>query len=156
VPERKDYSGEKIGDWKIVGDTGLTSKHNGQIVIAKNLITGEYKEITPGNLRNGKKTSQMKQLADQNLKKIEDKYRKDGIMINKLTEKIRSNNTTGVKGVYWDKSVNKWRAKLTFKGKVVLNRTFYTKEEAIAARLAAEEKYFKPILEKYNQTKGED
>jgi hypothetical protein len=38
----------------------------------------------------------------------------------------------------------------------VLNRTFYTKEEAIAARLAAEEKYFKPILEKYNQTKGED
>ena len=40
---------------------------------------------------------------------------------------------------------------MSFDGKKVLNKYFNTKEEAIAARLAAEEKYFKPILDKYEK-----
>ncbi|STQ33070.1 Uncharacterised protein [Enterococcus durans] len=42
------------------------------------------------------------------------------------------------------------------KGEYVLQKDFDTKEEAIEARLAAEEKYFKPILEKYENKKEND
>lgn len=61
-----------------------------------------------------------------------------------------------LKGVSYVKSRNKWKATLMFEGVFVLNKCFDTKEEAIAARLAAEEKYFKPILKKYENQKEND
>lgn len=40
---------------------------------------------------------------------------------------------------------------MTFKGKQFYLGHFTTKQDAINARKAAEEKYFKPILEKYKE-----
>lgn len=59
-------------------------------------------------------------------------------------------------GVHYDKKRKKWKATMYFNGKLVLNKRFNTKQEAIEARLAAEEKYFKPILEKYENKKEND
>jgi hypothetical protein len=65
-----------------------------------------------------------------------------------LNQRIRSSNTTGVVGVshipnsYGQK---KWCATLWVGGIVKLHKKFLTKEEAIAARLEAEEKYHKPL-----------
>lgn len=70
-----------------------------------------------------------------------------------MNAKISSANKSGVKGVQWDKSRKKWVAMLWLKGVRVLYSRFAKKEDAIRARREAEEKYFKPILEKYHRDK---
>ena len=52
---------------------------------------------------------------------------------------LRIDNTSGVKGVFWDKRKGKWIAQIGCEGKLI-NLGFYTsKDDAVAARLAAEE-----------------
>ena len=43
---------------------------------------------------------------------------------------------------------------LTLKGNLLLDKSFKNKQDAINARKEAEEKYFKPILEKYDYEKS--
>lgn len=56
--------------------------------------------------------------------------------------KIPKNNKSGIKGVYWSNSRNKWAAQLTINNKTKLIGRFNTFEEAVKARLEAEEKYY--------------
>lgn len=75
----------------------------------------------------------------------------DGTNINIISKQTaNSSNKTGTRGVHYSKIKKKWIATLTFKKKLVLNKSFDTKVEAIQARKEAENKYFKPILDKYN------
>lgn len=50
-------------------------------------------------------------------------------------------NTTGNKGVHFDKSRNKWAANIGIEGRMINLGRFTTKDEAVAARKAAELKY---------------
>ncbi|MCL2530723.1 MAG: AP2 domain-containing protein [Oscillospiraceae bacterium] len=59
-------------------------------------------------------------------------------------------NTSGVRGVHQHES-GKWMARIGFQNKRIYLGIFKTFEEAVAARREAEEKYFKPIIEKYNK-----
>lgn len=59
---------------------------------------------------------------------------------NNLNRKKYSNNVTGNKGITFRR--NRWRAVITVKKKRIELGTFLTKEEAIKARVEAEEKYF--------------
>lgn len=70
-------------------------------------------------------------------------------LINKTT--INSNNTSGFRGVSWDKSSKKWRAYIKLKYKTRFLGRFNTFEEAVEERLTAEEKYYKPLIEKYKK-----
>ena len=64
------------------------------------------------------------------------------------------NNTSGCKGVGWDKKRQCWQAYIQV-NKKHMNLGRYRKfEDAVAARLAAEKKYFKPLIEQKNATKG--
>ena len=65
--------------------------------------------------------------------------------------KILSNNKSGICGVCWIKTEMKWMAYIMLKGKQHTLGRFINKQDAINARKAAEEKYFKPILEKYGK-----
>lgn len=76
---------------------------------------------------------------------------KIGIISN---NKLNRNNTSGTKGVYYIKQRDKWRAVIGFRGKTIHLGEFKNKEEAIEARKKAELKYFKPIIEEYNEIKG--
>ena len=76
---------------------------------------------------------------------------KEGTSLALLTNKEYKSNTSGTKGVYYRKDTNSWRALLTFKGERFDLGTYKNKGDAIAARKAAEEKYFKPILQKYGK-----
>ena len=69
-----------------------------------------------------------------------------------LTMAIKSNNTSGVKGVSWNKRNGKWEAYISLKNKRKWLGCFSDKQDAVNARKEAEEKYFKPILEKYGKT----
>lgn len=58
------------------------------------------------------------------------------ILRNRNESGLSLNNTSGVKGVYWDKSRNRWTALGKKNGKSINLGRFKNKEEAIAARKA--------------------
>lgn len=67
---------------------------------------------------------------------------------NNYNHSLQRNNTTGVTGVY---QINgKWTAKIQVNYKQINIGTFLTKEEAVEARKAAEEKYFGVYAHKEN------
>lgn len=91
-----------------------------------------------------------------NIKKARDsikKYYKENTSLLTLNSKLLSSNTSGYKGVSWDRSRKKWVAQITFKGKKYRLGRYNNIEDAIKARIEAEEKYFKPILDKYKEQK---
>ena len=60
---------------------------------------------------------------------------------NNINMPIRSNNTSGIKGVSWREDRQKWIARITINGKR-LSKHCDTKEEAIRIRRQWEEEYF--------------
>ena len=58
-------------------------------------------------------------------------------------QKIRSDNTSGLKGVSWDKDKEKWVARIQVSGKPKYLGPFTDKHEAHAAYCKAADKYFK-------------
>ena len=78
---------------------------------------------------------------------------------NSCNRSLRKDNTSGVTGVYFDKTNNNWYASITIFGKHIKLGTFANKEDAIKARLNAEVKYFKEfapqseLYEEYNINK---
>lgn len=67
--------------------------------------------------------------------------------------RIRSTNTSGVTGVYYDKSRNLWAAEIMFKHKKYHLGRYAKKEDAIAARKVAEEQIFGDFLKWYEENK---
>lgn len=75
----------------------------------------------------------------------------DGTSLSAITRKTPNTNKSGVKGVFFDKSVKKWRANIWFKGKSHYLGSFINKEDAIKARRTAEKEMFESVLKKYDK-----
>lgn len=60
----------------------------------------------------------------------------------KKDRKLNKNNSSGVRGVHYDKNRKLWVAQIMLQRKAHLLGRFKTKKEAIRARLAGEEKYY--------------
>jgi len=58
---------------------------------------------------------------------------------NRINSGLRKDNTSGIKGVYWDKNIKKWVVVIK---RINLGR-FKNKQYAIKARREAEQKYYK-------------
>lgn len=58
--------------------------------------------------------------------------------LNMKNQKTRNTNQSGCTGVHWDKSVNKWRAKITVNYKAIYLGVFDEMDDAIKARKNAE------------------
>jgi len=56
---------------------------------------------------------------------------------------LKSNNTSGVKGVYYENQKQKWRAVISINGSRIHLGLFDQFEDAVAAREAAERRYIK-------------
>lgn len=56
-------------------------------------------------------------------------------------------NTSGCRGVYYDRRMNRYRARLTFRGKIMSFGTYERFEDAVKARQRAEEEIFGKFLE---------
>lgn len=56
-------------------------------------------------------------------------------------------NTSGCRGVYYDKKTNKYRARLRFQGKMIDFGTYDKFEDAVFARKKGEDKYYGEFLE---------
>ena len=55
---------------------------------------------------------------------------------------LQTNNTSGVAGVSWNKRCAKWRVRVHLYGKEINIGYFTNIDDAIAARYAAEDKYY--------------
>lgn len=62
---------------------------------------------------------------------------------NMMNKSDYKNNTSGIKGVKWNKNLNKWQVQISHNGKRVHLGVFEDLEDAKKARLKAEEEYFK-------------
>lgn len=78
---------------------------------------------------------------------------KEGTRLDNISNKLSKANTTGVRGVTFDKQTNKYRATIEFKGQKYDLGRYATLDKAKEIRQKAEEKFYKPILEKYNYKK---
>ena len=61
---------------------------------------------------------------------------------NSMNTGIRTNNTSGVTGVYFNKKTKKWYARIKIHQKTIHLGTFANFEDAVEARKQAEQKYF--------------
>lgn len=61
---------------------------------------------------------------------------------NNMNRSMSKNNKSGIKGVFFVKSRNKWRAEIHYCKKKIHLGIFHTLQEAVDARREAEEKYF--------------
>lgn len=68
---------------------------------------------------------------------------------------INSNNTSGFRGVSYDNARNKWRAYIRLQYKTKHLGRFNTFEQAVNARLEAEDIYYRPIIDKYSNLSKE-
>lgn len=72
----------------------------------------------------------------------------DGTQISRIkSDKPIATNTSGVRGVYYDKKTKKWRARLKFKGKLMNFGTYENFDDAVKARKRAEEEYYGEFLQ---------
>lgn len=85
-----------------------------------------------------------------------DNLRKSTDSENNCNHSLRSNNTSGITGVGWDKRSNRWIARISINHKYSHIGYFVDKEDAIVARLQAEAKYYgefapqRHLFEQYN------
>ena len=72
----------------------------------------------------------------------------DGTQLSKIRSmEPGAANTSGCRGVYFDRKANKYRARLKFKGKIMSFGSYINFEDAVAARREAEREYFGTFLE---------
>jgi len=71
----------------------------------------------------------------------------DNTHVERIASKtINKNNSSGVRGVSWDRSSGKWKATIGFKGVNYHLGKFDTLEDAKKVRLDAEDRYYVPFL----------
>lgn len=73
--------------------------------------------------------------------------RKSNLRVATQAENVRNrglipSNTSGVTGVHWHQHTNKWKVEIEVNGKKHYLGVFTDKDDAVAARRKAEEKYF--------------
>lgn len=64
-----------------------------------------------------------------------------------INKGMHTRNTSGHKGVSYKKRLNKWEVLIQVNKKTIYLGVYENIEDAVAARKAAEEKYFQPILD---------
>ena len=85
-------------------------------------------------IQNPESKSQVDHIDNNRLNNSLDNLRWATIRENSMNTKIRSNNTSGVKGVIWNNHRQKWGASIKIDGKSINLGNFSTKEEATLVR----------------------
>ncbi len=156
----KDITGKKFGRLTAIE---RTEKKSGNAYIYKcGCDCGKICYVSGANLRNGTTTSCGCYASDVHrrsfvpVRKEREQLYVDGTDILQISNhKLPKNNTSGYKGVVWDRSVKTWKAYITFKGKRYYLGSSTDKDEAIALRKSAEKEIFGNFLEGYNNSFSE-
>lgn len=153
----EDLSGKIYGDLEIIGDTGKRSKHGGsQIVIARNIKTGELFEGIAENFKNGTTTGYIgsyKHIAHtKNLSKNEAILQKsakklyiNGTRVNSFNNNPNSNSKSGYKGITFDNKYNRWRTSINI-NKEKSEKTFIDFKDAVIYLNDFRIKHLNPLM----------
>ena len=146
---QKNTVGQRFGNLIVLEELG-----NGRVLCQCDC--GKRKNINKGHLLNGDITS-----CGCVQKSRPAKAKEPFLVNNTYIATIRSGkpskrSTTGIKGVYWSKTKNKYQAAIRCQGINHELGYFNSLAEAVAARLEAEEIYFKPLIDDFNKNKGAD
>ena len=124
---------------------------------------GNQVMVEGNRLREGriKDCEDIKRNATKSYTQIGNEFKKENILkegtrLDNLSGKLSKANTSGVRGVSFKKDKNKYKATIGFQKKTYFLGYYDNLEEAKKAREKAEEKYYKPILEKYNYIKEDE
>lgn len=156
-----DISNKRYGRLIAIEPTDKRDKDNGSIIWRCKCDCGNLTFVPEGILKSGRVTScgcYGKENSSKNIKKAIkehlDRHIVEDTNLQVITREtpIKS-NTSGVTGVSWDKSRQKWSASIIFKKKIYYLGRYENKEDAIKARKEAEEKLFKPFLESLEKNK---
>lgn len=171
--EKEDLTGKKIGRLLIVKEVASAEpgRHwlckcdcgNEEYVTSTSHLNREcevkscgcygkdlVKELSKQYTRNA--TKEMYQEASKKIKetmKVNNELVENTRISSISNKKLRSDNKSGHAGVTFKD--NKWVARISVSGVEHHLGSFVTKEEAIVARKDGEEKYFKPLLDKYKK-----
>ena len=135
-------------------------KRRGAVLWKCKCFCGKIFLVEAYRIKNGEISScgcKRKVFREDNFKKARKKLAqgfKDGTFINLISNnKIRKNNKSGINGISIrrNKYSTSYIVRICLQGKNIRIGTYRDIEEAIKARKEAEEKYFKPILDKYNK-----
>lgn len=146
----KDLKGQRFGRLVALGPTDKRSGSN--VVWLCQCGCGNVCEVDRQNLRNGsiKSCGCLRRELAADLRAARTDY-SDGSCAGALVQKMRDDNTSGVKGVYFNKSRGKWGAYITFQGKTRNLGSYSTIQEAAEARREAEQELFDPYLEAHGK-----
>lgn len=148
---KNDLKGKRFGKLLVLRETNNRAD-GGSIVWQCKCDCGNIVEISSKRLVNGLAIScgcYQKERQKYSMEKLHNRQFKENTNIDLITkQKANANSQSGVRGVHWCSSKNKWIASLSFQKKTY-QKAFKNKEDAIKYRKELEEKYFKPILEKY-------
>lgn len=115
------------------------------VLVGAAILAGQQKTCGHVHDKGYEKFSEIKDLGTKDL----ESKRVEGTSLYAITTKKPINNSSGYKGVSYVPKRKKYRAYLGLGGKQINLGMYDTAEEAYQARLAGEEKYYKPLLEKY-------
>lgn len=149
---RKNLAGLKFGHLTVLYLSSKRSK-DGRAVWHCQCSCGTMINIDSKSLLSGNTTScGCKSLENkQRIDKLKEAHRINGILASTLKSKVRADNKTGVKGVYFNKRQEKYVAQIQVGKEHIYLGAFAKLQDAAEARKEAEEKYFKPILDKENK-----
>jgi hypothetical protein len=151
-----ELAGQRFG--RLVAVQPVEKRINNQVIWECKCDCGKSSFVRATYLRSG--TTQSCGCISK--EKAREQYKRNAILGNerncventdlrKLHNKNQKNNTSGRKGVVWDKNKQKWQAKIWFAKKRYHLGYFDDFDKAVQAREEAEEKYFAPMLEKYRR-----
>ena len=155
-----DMTGQRFGRLIVLGPVELDAPlSNGQKLAWRcRCDCGNEIVITRKGLVSSKTKSCGCLLAESSAKRLPSAVGQiDGTTLSAIvpTRKANRNSKSGIKGVYWNTREQRWIASITFRRKKIVLGRFRTIEEAAKARKAAEEIYFKPVLEKHKKEEKE-
>lgn len=141
-----DYVDKRFNHLTLIKNLNKLDKHNSKLALFK-CDCGNIKELVFTQVLNDKTKScgckNKGQYSNLTLESVKNKK------IEFYKNNTQKNNTTGYTGISYIN--NKYRVRLQTNHKSKHIGYFNNLQDAIKARKTAEEKYFKPILEKYDK-----
>jgi len=146
-----DLTGKQFGRLAVIERVG-TDK-NGKATWFCKCECGNSAIVNAHNLRCGDAKS-CGCLRKETVAKSREIYHFDGTNIARIrSHNLAKNNTSGVKGISFDKKRQKYVAQIRFRSRGIFLGRYSDINDAISARKEAEEKYFKPAIEAYKSSK---